>query len=197
LIGEEETPIGIQLADKIQRGERAAEEQFVLRYRDRIFAVALAKLGNYDAAEDVTQETLVAVLEALREGKVHEPEKLGAFACGTARNLANNHLRSERRHPVEQEGELASSGHNPEERLGRHEEGRLVGKVIEGLEPVDQKILLWSLFDGLNSDEIGRRLGLKSSNVRQRKRRALERVRRQVVKMSQKPRSGHQKGEAL
>jgi len=197
LIGEAETPVGIQLAQRIQRGDRAAEEQFVLRYRDRIFAVALAKLGNYDAAEDVTQEALVSVLQGLREGKVREPEKLGAFACGTARHIASNRLRFERRHPEEQWAGLESSGGNPEERLSRHEDRRLVRKILEQLDLVDQKILLWSLVDGLSSDEIGRRLGRRADTVRQRKRRALERVRKQVGEVSQNPRSGHKKREAL
>lgn len=184
------------MAERIQRGDAAAEEEFALRYRDQVFAVALAKLADYDAAEDVTQEALVSSVQRLREGNLRDLEKIGAFACGTARNLANNRLRFRRRHPTQREVPTQTGGSNPEEEASRHEEARIVGKLVEQLEATDQKILLWSLVDGLSSDEIGQRLDRTPSSVRQRKHRALERLRARLDEMSQIERSGHKKEEA-
>jgi len=49
------------------------------------------RIANRDAAEELSQEVMIAALCSLREGKAREPERLAAF--GIARNLANDYIR--------------------------------------------------------------------------------------------------------
>src|SRR5262249_22348806 len=85
---------GKSLAERIHRGDEAAEEELVNAYRRGILAIATARVRDREAALDLTQEVLMAALRALREGHLREPEKLPAFIQGTARNIINNFLRT-------------------------------------------------------------------------------------------------------
>src|SRR5260370_40532735 len=78
------------LIARIRSGEGAAEEELVALYRRPIFAIAAARTGDREAARDLTQEVLMAVLQAVRDGQVRESDKLGAVIQGTTRNLIHN-----------------------------------------------------------------------------------------------------------
>jgi RNA polymerase sigma-70 factor (ECF subfamily) len=173
------------LAERVRSGAPDAERELARRFYGRVFAVALAKLGDYELAEDLAQESLLRGLEALREGRVEHPERLGAYLCGTARNLSNNVLRAKRPDSVTDPDDLASPGEPTDRLCIRREHRVLVGKVLSGMRPVDQQVLLWTLVDGLPAEEVGRRLGLQPAAVRQRKHRALQRARILFLEMSQ------------
>src|SRR5215468_11211998 len=84
---------GVDLVPRIQAGDPLAEEEFVKRYRRGLLVIAGVRTRDREAARDLTQEILIAVLKALREGQLREAEKLSAFVHGTARNIINNYLR--------------------------------------------------------------------------------------------------------
>lgn len=52
------------LMEQVNRGNHAAFEEIVRRYRGRLVRAAESKLGDRDWAEDVAQETLLAVFAA-------------------------------------------------------------------------------------------------------------------------------------
>src|SRR5215470_4033362 len=81
------------LVERVRAGDIAAEEELVSTYRRGVFAIAAARTRDREAALDLTQEVLIAVLKAVRGGQLREPEKLAAFVHGIARNLINNYLR--------------------------------------------------------------------------------------------------------
>lgn len=179
------------LADRIARGDRAAECELIEVYRHRVFALAVARVRDPVVADDLTQETLLAALEALRAGKLSAAEKLPAFLRGIARNLCNNHLRGLSRRTVELPTDLRDRNPDPE-LSARHTELLAVArKCLAELEPMDQKILLWSLVDRLTSQEIGRRLGIRPETARQHKHRALVRLRERSRDLSQNASPDH------
>lgn len=87
------TGFGKAIAERMERGERAAESEFVELYRRRVTALVMGRLHDTVAAEDLTQEILMAVLIAVRNGRLSDPEKLPSFVRGVARNICNKHLR--------------------------------------------------------------------------------------------------------
>jgi RNA polymerase sigma factor (sigma-70 family) len=119
---------------------------------------------------------LVAVLRALRDGRMHEGDRLAAFVHGTARNLANNFLRARSQRPdsesITPELELIQSADDFE----RRERTNLVRRALERLEATDQKIQLATLVEDLKPGEIARQLGLTAEVVRQRKSRAVKKI---------------------
>ena len=168
----------VDVVERIGRGERSAEEELVRSFYRPVYAMVLTRTGDPEAAQDLTQETLIAVLRSLRDGKLHNPQGLVGFICGTMRNRVKHHFRSlhlERKGDLREEPAVAAL--NPEEAFSSAERKTLVNQAIEALNPIDQKILRLTLVEGLAPRQIGKRLGLSSEVVRQRKSRAIRTAR--------------------
>jgi len=174
------------LAQRIYAGDRVAEDELVSTYRRGVFVIAVARTRDRDAALDLTQEVLMAVLRALREGQLRESCKLPAFIQGTARNLINNYLRTRARRSecdldsvevpsVDLVGELESA-----------ERQRLVRRELQSFSATDQQILLLSLVDGHPLAEVAERLNLSHEAVRARKSRMIKKITKKFVRVSQK-----------
>lgn len=175
------------LAGRVRRGDSAAEEELSRHFYPRIVAMALVRLRDPEAAREIAQDAVLAVLVALREGKLREPEKLPGFVSGTARNLVNNHFRTLREQPntVELDPETPS-GINLQTEAELAEQRRTVRAVLERFAPQDRAILLFTLVDGMHPREIASRLGLSLDNVRTRKMRAIRQVTEALKKLSRK-----------
>src|SRR5512141_2008387 len=75
-----------ELVRRIGSGsDREAEAELFRRMAPRIRLYGLRHLRNEHAAEDLTQQVLITTLEALRAGRLREPEKLASFVLGTCR----------------------------------------------------------------------------------------------------------------
>jgi DNA-directed RNA polymerase specialized sigma24 family protein len=132
------------LAQRILAGDRSAEDELVSTYRRGVFVIAVARTRDRDAANDLTQEILIAILKALRDGQLREATKLAAFIQGTARNLINNYLRCKAHHTESNWTRRHSS--DPVEELESLERQRLVRRT-RIFQYTDQQILLLSLVE--------------------------------------------------
>jgi len=172
------------LAQRILAGDRSAEDELVSTYRRSVFVIAVARTRDREAAHDLTQEILIAVLKALRDGQLREATKLAAFIQGTARNLINNYLRCKAHHTeVELDEEAYSS--DPVEELESLERQRLVRRELESFSITDQQILLLSLVDGHSLAEVAQKLNLSHDAVRARKSRAVRKITKKFARVSQ------------
>ncbi|SRR5713226_4350450 len=185
--GSNDTKRWQDLADRVRQGDSSAEEELSVHFHPRIVAMAVVRLRDSEAAREIAQEALLAVLVALREGKLREPEKLPAFVSGTARNLVNNHFRSlrEQPKPVALDPETPSAV-NLETEAELAEQRRTVRGALERIDPRDRVILLLTLVEGMNPREIAPRVGLSTENVRTRKMRAIRQVTEELQKLSRK-----------
>lgn len=165
-----------RLAERIRQGDASAETELVHEFTHRIFVMGVVRTRDREAARELVQDVLMAVIGALRKGQLKDPEKLAAFVHGTARNLINNQLRSEsQRPPLEPLPEDLARA-SLVERLEDAERVRLVHQALERLGQEDRKILLMTLVQGHKPGEIATALGLTSEVVRTRKLRALKKV---------------------
>ena len=73
------------LAQRIAEGHRDAEAEVCRRMGPRIRLYGLRHLRSGSAADDLVQQVLLKLLEALRAGRVREPDKLPQFVLGTCR----------------------------------------------------------------------------------------------------------------
>jgi RNA polymerase sigma-70 factor (ECF subfamily) len=171
-----------ELAETVLEERSETEGELVRRFHERVFLIAFVRTRDREAARDIAQETMLAVIRNLRDGRLLDSEKLPAYVCGTARNLISNHLRTRSRKP--------EGGPVPEDvpapdchvEVEQSERAFLARRAIARLEPADRLVLLLTLVDGMKPAEIAQRLGLSSEVVRKRKSRALERA-RQVLGM--------------
>jgi RNA polymerase sigma factor (sigma-70 family) len=172
------------LAQRILAGDRSAEDELVSTYRRGVFVIAVSRTRDREAASDLTQEILIAVLKALRQGRLRESTKLVAFIQGTSRNLINNYLRAKTHHlEVELDDEAYSA--DPVDELESIERRRLVQRELESFSVTDQQILLLSLVDGHSLAEVAQRLNLSHDAVRARKSRAVRKITRKFARLSQ------------
>ena len=177
------------LVRRVQACDPGSEDEFVRIFYPRIMALASCHLRDIDAALEITQETLLNVLQALREGRLREAKKLSAFVAGTARNLLKNFFQQRaqtpsmvylglREAPIVAHHQLLRQ--SAEEEL---EKKSVVGAALRTLRPMDRKILFLTLSEGLNPQEIAAVLGMKPEIIRNRKSRALKAIQRKVKKM--------------
>jgi RNA polymerase sigma-70 factor, ECF subfamily len=165
-----------ELVERIRRGETTAEGEFVRRYGDPIRDSMLARTRNHEDAEDLAQDTLLAVLQALRRGTIASNEQLAAFVRGTARNIRNNHFRAHERRALEVPlPEDVPAGPVVSE-LETAERLALALDAIARQGVLNREILRMSLVEGLTPVEIGRALHVRPDLVRARKFRATHRL---------------------
>jgi RNA polymerase sigma-70 factor (ECF subfamily) len=81
---------------------RRAERTMCDRYAGRVRRFAEHHLRDAQLAADVTQEVFLVVIDAMRRGRIEQPERLGAFVLATCRHLVWDENRGEgrRRRPL-------------------------------------------------------------------------------------------------
>ena len=80
----------------------------VRRYKDAVFGVALARVRDFHAAEDIAQNVLVAAFERL--GTLVEPSRLGAWLRSMAIHQSIDHVRGRRAAADVREAMTAGTG---------------------------------------------------------------------------------------
>jgi len=166
----------LSLATRIRAGDGSAENELVNTYRRGVFLIASARTRDREAARDLTQEVFIAVLKALRDGQLREPNKLAAFIQGTARNLINNYIRTRARRSECDLDSVEVPSPDPVVELESAERQRLVGQELATFSAADQQILLLSLVDGHSLAEVAQRLKLSHDAVRARKSRMIKKI---------------------
>ena len=174
------------LVARIYAGEARAEEELVACYQRPVLAIATARTRDREAALDLTQEIMMAVLKAVRAGQVREAQKLAAFVHGTTRNLINNYVRARERRAESELDPAELLSQHPIEELELAEQRRLVRKELESYSVRDQQILLFSLVDGHSLMEVASRLKMSHDAVRARKSRLIRKITRKFAGLSQK-----------
>ena len=176
-------PDSTMMTDRSHSGEGPANEDFVRLLEDMAFSMALARLHDREAALDVAQETMLAVLRAASKGVILEQEKLEKYVCGTVRNLVCKHLRARY-----QQEHLAVPPPAPspdaEEDLEEAERNCIVRRVFRGLARGDRQVLAMTIVSGLSPSQVADRLGVPPDTVRHRKMRALKRARTLFERLS-------------
>jgi RNA polymerase sigma-70 factor (ECF subfamily) len=153
--------------------------------RSGLQMMALRALGDLEAAEEAVQETLVRALESLRDNRLRDPDKLGAYVWGIARHVIAK-TRDARRRVVPLDAlPEAQRGTNPTDPLAAlvtAEERERVRRSLAQLSAGDREILHLSFFEGLTAVEIAERLGEPALRIRKRKSRALRRLRQAFLR---------------
>jgi len=148
--------------------------------------MARVRLGDPEAARDLTQDVLLAVVRALRDGQLRETDRLTAFVFGIARNQINNYRRSLARVPAQDplDEEMMAVAVHTTDLLQDAERSTLMRRAMSDLDATSRTILVLTLVEGLKPGEIAGRLGLTPEVVRTRKSRALRQVAKRIKKLS-------------
>ena len=166
-----------ELALRIGSGtDREAEAELFRRMAPRIRLYGLRHLRDPNASDDLTQQVILTTLEALRAGRLREPEKLASFVLGMCRMTVLELRRGAQRKQrlLERFGEdlLAPSRpsivHLDRERLGR---------CVQNLKERERAVVVMTFYDEQTGADVASFLGVSEANVRVIRHRAIHRLR--------------------
>jgi RNA polymerase sigma-70 factor (ECF subfamily) len=163
------------LAPRIAEGNGEAEAEMCRRMGPRIRLYGLRHLRSPSAADDLVQQVLLKVLEALRGARLREPDKLAQFVLGTCRMTVLELRRSAHR----QEGLLAAFGGDlvpdapPMPRL----DDRLLARCVQTLRERERSVVVMTFYDEQTAAETAGFLGISEANVRVIRHRAIQQLR--------------------
>jgi RNA polymerase sigma-70 factor, ECF subfamily len=170
------------MADLLRRvaDERdlAAFRELYQTYGPRVKAYMMRRGADAATAEDLAQETLLAVWR--RAGLYAEDKgSIATWIFAIARNLRIDRLRREMpwQELPESRFEQPSPDTPPDEALSEKERQTRVRAALAQLPPEQQEVVTLSYIDGLSHGEIAARLGLPLGTVKSRMRIAYQRIR--------------------
>ena len=153
-----------ELIERCLRGEGAAWEQAVARFRRRVFHIAYKFTGKHDEAEDLTQEIFLKVFRSL--DKFHRDADFGTWLSSVARNYCIDRYRaSKREREVLVEDALAydlapSPSGNPYRALEDRDRRSLVRRGLEQLPQKLREAVILRDLQGLSYQEMAGGLSL-------------------------------------
>ncbi len=142
-----------------QRGSRDALEELFARYREQFYGFFRRRLANRDRAEDLTQETFVAVIEASER---YEPRaSVRTYLYGIALNL----LAAEQRKRAKQ---CLAEVVRESSTTGSSDSEIWVRDALQKLGATEREILMLREYEQLSYSEIAAILRLPVNTVRSR-----------------------------
>jgi RNA polymerase sigma-70 factor (ECF subfamily) len=158
------------------------EDALVARFWGRILVFARQRVATAVEGEDVAQETMRRVLEAVRQGRLRAPEALPSFVFETARNVCRQRHRSDARRgrAVDRLRRWLSHADlsvDPVGEITSERNRETVRKALTQLAEDDRELLRMSFYEALDTTEVARRLDVTAGTLRVRRFRALQRLR--------------------
>jgi RNA polymerase sigma-70 factor (ECF subfamily) len=157
-------------------GDSEAEAELCRRMAPRIRLYGLRHLRNADAADDLTQQVLIATLEALRANRLRDPEKLASFVLGTCRMTVLDLRRGAQRKQrlLEQFGAALLL---PAESSMPQLDQEPLTRCVEDLKERERAVIVMSFYDERVCADVAVFLGVSEANVRVIRHRAIRRLR--------------------
>ena len=163
------------LASRIADGDREAEAEMCRRMGPRIRLYGLRHLRSSSAADDLVQQVLLKILEALRRARLREADKLVHFVLGTCRMTVLDLRRTTQR----QEELLATYGGDlsPAPLSPPKLDDRQLARCVQALRERERSVVVMSFYDDRTAAETARALGTSEANIRVIRHRALQQLR--------------------
>jgi RNA polymerase sigma-70 factor, ECF subfamily len=159
--------------------DRLAFAQLFDAYAPRVKNFMMRKGANPDQAEDLVQETMIAVWN---KAALYAPDRGGVstWIFTIARNLRIDRLRREKSSMfTDLDNYDAESGDTAaDDAIGRVQEDAQVAKALAQIPPEQRELLILSYVDDLPQSEIAMRLQIPLGTVKSRMRLAYNRMRK-------------------
>ena len=155
-------------------GARAAEAALCTRFAPRARLYGQKHLRNAELARDLAQAVMLAVLEAIRAGRVEDPSHVERFVLGTCRNVALRMREVESRAQPTDVAELDVMSFVPEiESMG----AAALSRCLAELDARARSVVYLSFNEGKETEAIATALETSVGNVRVLRHRAVAQLR--------------------
>ncbi|HWR96833.1 MAG TPA: RNA polymerase sigma factor, partial [Candidatus Methanoperedens sp.] len=167
-------PEDAELVRQILRGRRELFSVLLERYQRPIFNFIYRFYGNYDLAQELTQETFLRCYQFLKS--YDQGRKFSTWLYAVAKNLCIDELKKQkaaREIPlddalpaVERKDAAAGAAKDQQAHCIRKEEDFRLLEALQELPSPARTVLLLHYFQGLSYQEIGEALALPVSTVK-------------------------------
>jgi len=151
----------IRLLGRVAQNDRAAFHMLYERHADRVFRYVLGLIRTPHLAEEVLQETMIAVWKGA--AKFKGAAQVGTWILGIARNQAFNLLRKEDRGR-----RLPEGGDETVDPAPGIERAVAVGDALNTLPAAQREVLHLVYYENLTVQETAELLGIPAGTVKSR-----------------------------
>lgn len=148
--------------------------ELVTIHKALVFTIALRMTNDYDASQDLTQETFVKMCMNIR--KVKNAGHFKPWLCSIARNIVRDYFRKKKREATvsfEQIEEYRGSSN-----VDVTKRRIVIQNALARLTEKDRLLLTLTYYQGLNNAEVAEVMKMPESNVRVCMHRARKRLRK-------------------
>jgi RNA polymerase sigma factor (sigma-70 family) len=165
-------------------GESEAFGILVDKYKAGIYAFAYSKLGNFQDAQDITQEVFLEAYSNLR--KLRRWDSFSFWIYRMASTLCKKWVQNQMKRPDLKHIDDLDTGSLETPSVNFYRENKLYESVRDALDSLPEtyrEVLMLHYFAGMDSKEIATALGLSPTAIRMRISRAREQLREEMIAM--------------
>lgn len=154
---------------RLQAGDFRTQEHFVDYFSELIQLKLRSRVNSPQAIEDIRQETFTRVFAALRDGKIRQPERLGAFVNSMCNNVLLEHYRSSSRLDSlddEEQPEIPAVNVDVLGALAAKQMGEKIREILEEMPERDRRLLRDIFLEERDKDEICSDFGVDREYLR-------------------------------
>lgn len=150
---------------EIAAGDRKALRQLYDEMKNPIFLFAMSLLKNYQAAEDVTQETFLNIMQSPYNCK--NVRNVRAWVFGIARNCCADNLKKQSKYIFAEAEDLPYNEENSAP-YSEMEASAILSDAFEQLNETERTVVYLYLYAGMKQREIAAALDMPYLTVRSR-----------------------------
>lgn len=143
--------------ERLRTGDFRTQEHFVAYFSELIQLKLRSRLNSPQAIEDVRQETFTRVFVALRDGKIRQPDRLGAFVNSMCNNVLLEHYRSSSRDDSlddEEQPEIPAANLDVLGAIANKQMAEKIRGILEELPERDRRLLREVFLEERDKDEV-------------------------------------------
>jgi RNA polymerase sigma-70 factor (ECF subfamily) len=156
--------------ERLREGDFRTQEHFVAYFSELIQLKLRSRLHSPQAIEDVRQETFARVFAALRsEGRIRQPERLGAFVNSLCNNVLLEHYRASQRDTSledEEDQDFPAKDIDIFGAVAAKQMGEKVREILEELPERDRRLLRAIFIEERDKDDVCRDFGVDRDYLR-------------------------------
>ncbi len=155
-----------ELCTEAAQGNQEAFAELVGRYQGPVCAVTFAATGRADLSEDLAQETFLIAWKKLHA--IEQPERVGGWLTGIARNLARKSFRQRPVVPLDEAAQVWDGDQGLEERAVEQQTNAEVWERLLRLAPRYREVMVLYYREQLATPKLAAQLGISVSAAQQR-----------------------------
>ena len=172
--------------ERLREGDFRTQEHFVAYFSELIQLKLRSRLHSPQAIEDVRQETFARIFAALRsEGRIRQPERLGAFVNSLCNNVLLEYYRASQRDTSledEEDQDFPAKDVDIFGAVAAKQMGEKVREILEELPERDRRLLREIFIEERDKDDVCRDFGVDRDYLRVLLHRAKQSFKSQYLK---------------